>query len=371
MIPPAFAHGANPGVSGGGPGPLIFILAFILFALFLVYNHRRKGWSVLVTGGAGYVGSALVPKLLERGHRVTVLDLYLFGENIFDGVRGHVNLQEVKGDIRDSRAIEKAIKGCDAVIHLACISDEAYYNLDPGLGRSVNFDAFPPLVCAAKKAGVKRFIYASSQNVYGARDGSDVTEESFLEPPDGFSSDKAQCEEVLARESAPGFVTCTVRPAAVCGYAPRQRLDVTVNDLAGQALGQGLIRVSGGSQVCPVIPIDDMVDLYLFLLGQPDARIGGKTYNAVSENPTLLELAEVVKGTVGGDISIDPGPAGAPRSRRLSSQRMRDELGFRPDHTVADAIGDLAAAFRDGKLPGSLNDPRYSNAETMRRSGLK
>jgi nucleoside-diphosphate-sugar epimerase len=364
------AHGASPGVSGGGPGPLIFILAFILFVLYLVYDRRRKGWSVLVTGGAGYVGSALVPKLLERGHRVTVLDLYLYGEEVLDGVRGHVNLRQVKGDIRDMRAVEKALEGCDAFIHLAYISDEASYDLDPGLGKSVNFDAFRPLVRAAKKAGVKRFIYASSQSVYGVTDGSDATEESSLEPAGGFSRDKALCEDVLARERAPGFVTCTVRPSAVCGYAPRQRFDVMVNDLAGQALGQGRIRVAGGSQACPVIPIDDMVEMYLFLLGQPDARIDGKTYNAVSENPTLLELADVVKGVVVGDLAIDTGSAGEPRSRPLSPERMRHELGFRPDHTVADAVGDLAAAFRDGKLPGSLDDPRYFNVETMRRAGL-
>lgn len=346
------------------------MLAFVLFVLFLVYDRRRKGWSVLVTGGAGYVGSALVPKLLERGHRVTVLDLYLYGEEVLDGVRGHVNLREVKGDIRDMSAVKKALEGCDAIIHLACISDEASYDLDPGLGESVNCDAFRPLVRAAKKAGVKRFIYASSQSVYGVTDGSEATEDSSLEPLTGFSRDKALCEKALDEERAPGFVTCTVRPSAICGYAPRQRFDVMVNDLANQAVSQGRIRVTGGSQVCPVIPMDDMVELYLFLLGQPDARIDGKTYNAVSENPTLLELADVVKSVIGGDLAIESRPAGEPCSCRLSSERMRHELGFRPDHTVADAVGDLAAAFRDGNLPDSLDDPRYVNVETLQRVSL-
>lgn len=370
---PAWAHGGSIGTSTGGLGQLMIIVisSVVLFSLFLVFTHPKKGWTVLVTGGAGYVGSALVPKLLERGHRVIVLDLYLYGEEVLDGVRGHANLREVKGDIRDIRAIEMAIKGCDAVIHLACISDEASYDLDPGLGKSVNFDAFRPLVRAAKKSGVKRFIYASTHSVYGAKGGSYATEKSSLEPLTDFSRDKAFCEKVLDEERTPGFVTCTVRPSAVCGYAPRQRFDITANNLANQALNRGRIRVAGGSQACPVIHIDDMVDLYLFLLGQPDARIDGKTYNAVTENHTLLELADVVKNVVGGDLAIDAEPTGKPCSCSMSSERMLHELGFEPNHTFKEAVRDLAAAFHDGNLPDSLDDPRYFNAETMRRAGLE
>ncbi len=172
LISPAFAHGGGLGTSTGGLGRVILIAisSVILFVLFLVFTHEKKGWTVLVTGGAGYVGSALVPKLLERGHRVTVLDLYLYGEDVLDGVRDHADLREIKGDLRDQHAVEVALRGCDAVIHLACISNGSTHDPDLGLGKSVNYDAFQPLVRAAKKAGVKRFIYASSFCVYGVKD---------------------------------------------------------------------------------------------------------------------------------------------------------------------------------------------------------
>src|ERR1051325_6656162 len=176
--------------------------------------------NVMITGGAGYVGAMLVPKLLAAGYGVTVLDLYLYGDDV---LKPHPRLKQIKGDLRDGETVARAVKDCEAVIHLACISNDPSFELDPGLGRSINYDCFRPLVRAAKDAGVKRFIYASSSSVYGIKNGVEVTEDLAREPLTDYSKYKALCEDVLAEEREPGFVTVTLRPATVCGYSPRLR----------------------------------------------------------------------------------------------------------------------------------------------------
>jgi nucleoside-diphosphate-sugar epimerase len=331
-------------------------------------GHSR---SVLVTGGAGYVGSALVPALLEAGHRVTVLDLFIYGEDVLDSVKGDPALTLVKGDLRNPEVVQESLRGCDAVIHLACISNDPSYDLDPDLGRSINYDAFRPLVRAAKSAGVERFIYASSSSVYGIKDELEVTEDLPLEPLTDYSKYKALCEEILEEERSPGFVTCSIRPSTVCGFAPRQRLDVIVNILANHAVNNGRIRVFGGSQKRPNIHIQDMVGLYVFLLDQPDENIDGKIFNAGYENHTLMELAEIVRGTVDPALPIDVEPTDDLRSYHVSSEKMRRELGFRPSHTIADAVQDLVHAFRDGRLTDPLQNPRYFNIKMMQKIHLR
>src|SRR5580704_8565568 len=186
---------------------------------------------VMVTGGAGYVGAVLVPALLDACYAVNVLDLFIYGDDVLAHVRGRPGLREIRGDIRDPLAVKRALEGCDAVIHLACISNDPSFELNPALGRSINLDAFVPLVRASKDAGVKRFIYASSSSVYGVKEGVEVTEELSREPLTDYSRFKAECEDLLDKEHERGFVVVTVRPATVCGYSPRQRLDVVVNIL--------------------------------------------------------------------------------------------------------------------------------------------
>src|SRR4026208_2200337 len=158
---------------------------------------------VLVTGGAGYVGAVLVPKLLGLGYKVTVLDLYLYGDNVLKGCRGNPNLREVKGDIRDAGVVKLALEGCDAVIHLACISNDPSFELNPDLGRSINLDAFVPLVRAAQEAKAMRCVHASSASVDGIKDGVEVTEDLSLEPLTDYSRFKAECEVLLEQERAP------------------------------------------------------------------------------------------------------------------------------------------------------------------------
>ncbi len=325
---------------------------------------------VLVTGGAGYVGSNLVPKLLAAGYEVSVLDLYLYGD-VFADKKSDPRLTEVKGDLRNAADVARAVSGCDAVIHLACISNDPSFDLDPTLGRSINFDCFRPLVKASKDAGVRRFIYASSSSVYGIKTDMDVTEELPLEPLTDYSKYKAMCEEVLEQERQPGFVCVTLRPATVCGYAPRLRLDLTVNILTNHAINNGRITVFGGDQLRPNIHVDDMTDLYLKLLESPDEVIDGKIWNAGYHNLKVSTIAEMVKAEVGPGVDIVVTPTDDHRSYHVSSEKIRKELGFSAQRSVKDAIVDLRAAFSAGKVPNSMTDDRYYNIKRMQSLKLR
>ena len=239
---------------------------------------------VLVTGGAGYVGAVLVPKLLAAGHRVKVLDLYLYGDHVLDSVKDHPGLEQVKGDIRDRALLERVIPGCEAVIHLACISNDPSFELDPDLGRSINYDAFIDLVDVSKASGVRRFVYASSSSVYGIKEIENVTEDLELKPLTDYSKYKAMCEDVLLKKREPGFVTIILRPATVCGYSPRLRLDLTVNILTSHAVNNRKITVFGGQQMRPNIHIEDVTDLYVKSLEWPDGLVDGDVFNAGYDN---------------------------------------------------------------------------------------
>jgi nucleoside-diphosphate-sugar epimerase len=331
---------------------------------------KTDSWNVLVTGGAGYVGSALVPKLLGVGHRVNVLDLFLYGAEVFDSIRSNPRLREIKGDLRDPAAVVRALEGCNAVIHLACISNDPSFELNPALGKSINYDCFRPFVLAAKRAGVRRFIYASSSSVYGVKREPSVGEDLPLEPLTDYSKYKAMCETVLAEEREPGFVTCTLRPATVCGSAPRQRLDVVVNILTNMAINRHRIKVFGGGQKRPNLHIDDMCEVYLRLLELPDEKIDGKIWNVGYENHTLLQLAEIVRAVVDPDLPIEIVPTDDHRSYQVSSEKIASEIGFRPSRTIEDAVRGLKAAFDAGRLPDSLEDPRYFNIKMMQKVKL-
>ncbi|MBC1237310.1 UDP-glucose 4-epimerase [Nostoc linckia z18] len=326
---------------------------------------------VLVTGGAGYVGAILVPKLLQAGYAVKVLDLYLYGKDVLAGVKDNPNLEEIEGDIRDRQLLEKIMPGCDAVIHLACISNDPSFELDPDLGRSINYDAFFDLVDVAKDSGVKRFIYASSASVYGIKETENVTEELPLMPLTDYSRYKALCEEVLLSKREPGFVTFIVRPASICGYSPRQRLDLVVNIFTNQAINNGKITVFGGDNKRPSLHIQDMAQLYLNSLQWPDEAIDGKIFNVGYENYTVTEIAEMTREVVGESVQIVTTPTNDTRSYHISSEKIKQELGFVPSHTVENAIQDLASAFKANQLPNSLTDSRYYNVKVMKEINFK
>ena len=327
--------------------------------------------TVLVTGGAGYVGAVLVPKLLKSGYHVKVLDLYIYGDDVLSEVKGNPALQEIKGDMRNVDLLEEIMPGVDAIIHLACISNDPSFELDAGLGKSINYDCFPDMIRIAKKNKVKRFIYASSSSVYGIKEGQNVTEDLPLEPLTDYSKYKALCEEILLKEREPGFVTLVLRPATVCGYSPRLRLDLTVNILTNHAVNNGKITVLGGNQMRPNIHIDDVSELYIQSLEWSDHLIDGKIFNAGYENHTVTEIANMVKRVVGDSVTIETKPTNDNRSYHISSEKIKKELGYAPKRTIEDAARDLVNAFKAGKIPNSMTDSRYYNIKTMQEINLK
>src|SRR5438874_8445605 len=247
---------------------------------------------VLVTGGAGYKGCVLVPKLLEAGYRVVVYDLMLFGS---EGLPAHPNLQVVTGDIRNTKLFARSLQGVDQVIHMACISNDPSFDLDPSLSRTINYECFEPMVKASRDAGIERFVYVSSSSVYGVSDAPDVTEDHPLVPLTDYNKYKGMCEPILFAKRRPGFECVTIRPATVCGYSPRCRLDLSVNILTNLAVNTGKITVFGGDQLRPNIHIDDMCDAYELLLDAPAKKVDGETFNAGYENRSITDIARAVK----------------------------------------------------------------------------
>ena len=326
--------------------------------------------TVLVTGGAGYVGSVLVPKLLKAGYCVKVLDLYIYGSDALKSVQDDPNLTQLKGDIRDRKLLKKAIPGCDAVIHLACISNDPSFELNPELGKSINFDSFSPLVDISIDSGIKRFIYASSSSVYGLREEENVTEDLTLMPLTDYSKYKALCEEILLNKQNHGFTSMILRPATVCGYSPRLRLDLTVNILANHAVTNRQIKVFGGNQMRPNIHIADMTDLYVNALDWEDQVIAGKIFNAGYQNHPVREIAEIVRTQVGDDVEITVMPTEDNRSYHISSEKIRRDLGFVPRLTIQDAVDGLVDAFRAGRIPNSMTDDSYYNIRRMQTLAL-
>ncbi len=324
--------------------------------------------SVLVTGGAGYVGSKLVPQLLDHGYRVTVYDILYFGSA---HLPAHPNLTVVEGDIRDTEKLAAALVGHDAIIHLACISNDASFELDEALSRTINYECFEPLVLAAKNANVKRFVYASSSSVYGVSEQPDVTEEHPLVPLTLYNKYKGLCEPLLFKHQSDDFVCVTIRPATICGYAPRLRLDLSVNILTNHAVNNKKITVFGGTQMRPNLHIQDMCDLYELMLEAPDERIAGETFNVGYQNLKISEIAESVRNVVSGElpnlgpIAVETTPSDDLRSYHINSEKIARVLGFQPQKTIEDAANDLCAAFRDGNVPDSMSDDQYFNVKRM------
>ena len=323
---------------------------------------------IFITGGAGYVGCSLVDQLIEKNYDVTVLDLCLYGDNVFND-KSKVNL--IKGDIRDQKLLEESLPGHYAVIHLACISNDPSFELNPYLGKSINLDAFEPLIKISKESGISRFIYASSSSVYGIKEDINVTENVKLEPITDYSKFKAQCEEICLKYSSKDFITTIIRPATVCGFSKRQRFDLVVNILTNLGVNTGQITVFGGKQLRPNIHINDMIDAYINVLEQEEKKVNSKIYNVGYENQPVLELANLVKKNIEKKVEIILTETDDNRSYHISSDKIRNELDFINKYTIKDAIIGIKNAFKRNEYIDSLNNDIYFNVKMMKKINLK
>ena len=323
---------------------------------------------IFITGGAGYVGSSLVPELLKKGYSVTVYDLMIYGQEV---LKPNLNLNIIKGDLRNYSLLEKSIKNHNAVIHLACISNDPSFELNPKLGKEINLDSFEPLVKFAKNNEVSQFIYASSSSVYGIKKEKFVNETMSLEPLTDYSKFKVDCEKILLKYQSDNFITTIIRPATVCGYAPRQRLDLVVNILTNLAYNKREIKVFGGKQLRPNIHISDMVNAYLMVLEAPKNLISGEIFNVGYDNQSVDVIAQTVKKVVGSDVKIVNVQSNDDRSYHISSSKVETVLNFKPNFTVEDAVIDLTKAFEKKLLPNSLDDEKYFNIKRMQSINLK
>lgn len=310
---------------------------------------------VLVTGSCGYKGSVLVPKLLAQGHQVTALDIMWFGNKL----DAHKNLTVKEHDIRDVESLD--LSEFEAIIHLASVANDPCGDLDPKLTWEISCLATMQLADKASKSGVKQFIYASSGSVYGVKEEEQVTEELELTPISEYNKTKMVAERVLL-SYANKMAVQIVRPATVCGLSPRMRLDVSVNLLTMAALKNNNITVFGGDQARPNIHMDDITDLYIFMLNNPDKTQG--IFNAGFENITIMDIAKLVQANMAGkgiECSIEVTPSNDPRSYRVNSDKLL-ATGFKPSKTVADAIEEIVSAYQSGEL---IDKPEFHNLHWM------
>lgn len=309
--------------------------------------------NILVTGGCGYKGSVLVPKLLAEGYTVAVVDLQWFGNFL----KPQPNLKVLNSDIRNTEEIP--LDGVDVIIHLASVANDPCGDLDPKLTWEISALATMQLADAAVRSGVSQFIYASSGSVYGIKEEEKVIEDLTLKPISEYNKTKMVAERVLLSYREDMLVQI-IRPATVCGFSPRMRLDVSVNMLTMQALTKGLITVFGGSQVRPNIHVQDITDLYLFLIDKGDAVQG--IYNAGFENLSILEIAEKIVRRIPAEIHVTESTD--PRSYRVNSGKLL-ATGFKPSKTVDDAINEIVEEYGKGNLK---DEEHFYNLRWMQRS---
>jgi len=330
---------------------------------------------IFITGGAGYVGTCLVPHLLSKNYEVTVFDIMYYTDKYLP--KENKNLKIIKGDIRDEKKLYESCKNHDVFINLACISNDTSFALDEMLSTSINLDAFEPMVIAAKKAGIKRFIYASSSSVYGISDQKDVKEDHPLVPLTLYNKYKGMCEPRLLNQTDKNFEGVIFRPATVCGYAPRQRFDLSVNILTNFAVNKGFVKVFGGDQLRPNLHVADYSDAVELLVKSPSEKIKNEIFNVGYQNLSINKIAKLVKKVVEGkfsekkNIDIIKESSDDNRSYHINSDKIKEKLNFIPKRTIEQAIEDLCEAFRLNKFKNTFSEDIYFNINRMKNINAK
>jgi len=331
--------------------------------------------SIFITGGAGYVGSCLVPELLKHGYKVTVYDIMYFGDNFLP--KTNPNLKIINGDIRDTKKLENSCANHEFFLHLACISNDASFELDEKLSTSINLNAFEPMVLAAKRSKIKRFIYASTSSVYGVSDKPNVTEEHPLVPLTLYNKYKGMCEPLLIKHTDDSFEGVIFRPATVCGYAPRLRLDLSVNILTNNAICKNKILVFGGNQLRPNLHVLDYCDVVRVLLEAPSEKIKNEIFNVGYQNMSIKEIANVVKEVVEEEyprkskIEIEMQLSNDNRSYHINSDKIFSFLGFKAKRSLKEAIKSLCKSFKDGLIQNSFDNDFYYNVKRLKNIRAK
>lgn len=323
---------------------------------------------VLLVGGAGYVGAELQKSLVDDGYQVSVLDTFWYPAGrwaVNDPTYGS-KIKYLEGDVRDTDAVSSALAGSDLCIHLACISNDPSYELDPDLAKSINYEAFKLFVDELNKSTIERVIFASSSSVYGVKTEPEVTENLTCEPLTDYSRYKVACEEILFTKLRDDISSVVVRPSTVCGVSKRQRFDLVVNVLAISALTKGVITVDGGGQYRPNLHITDMVDSYRCLLSAPSDTVNREIFNVAGANLTVLEIAETVREVLGGGPSIEIREAFDQRSYRVSGAKLKRSVGFVPQRTVRDAVAEIAESYARDEF-SDINALEYYNIRRMKQ----
>jgi len=316
---------------------------------------------IAITGGAGYVGTVLSHKLLLNGHDVTVLDTFWFGDHLLNNKK----ITKIQGDIRSIDDLRAAFSGQDAVIHLACVSNDPSFDMNPGLGKEINYTCFKDLIKVVNECNVKRFIYASSSSVYGISDRPDVIEGSPKSPITDYSKYKLACESWLQSYGTGGAWTI-LRPATVCGYSPRQRFDLVVNVLTIQAIVNKRITLFGREQLRPNIHIDDMCEAYIAILNANEKDVDRQVFNVGFENKSLFHIAEQIREVI--PCQIEDRPVVDRRSYHVNSNKISSI--FKPTFGITEAIDDILGAFRKDLFKDPINNSIYYNIKRMKELGL-
>ena len=324
---------------------------------------------VLIVGGAGYVGTELTSQLLSEGYQVRVLDTFWYWREPTRFIL-HENLESIPGDIRDIEIVKKALKGVHYVVHLACISNDPSFDLDPRLGKSVNFDSFEPFLRICLDSGVERFVFASSSSVYGVSDEEQVTEEIGLNPITDYSKYKVLCERILLDNINEDCAITILRPATVCGPSRRQRIDLVVNILSYDAFFNNLMTVHGGEQFRPNIDISDMVQCYSQVLRADKGIINGKIYNVGGENYTLSKIALIIQENIGVESRIIFENVRDQRSYRINSALINKEIGFRTKVEISESVKKLGSHFASQTLEYWTPRSKFTNIDLMMSLGL-